>query len=103
MKWYVPLVEVGAEFLFQVITERAEKAAVIVTTDLPFSEWTQAVPNLRLCKALVDRITDRAHIIDTGTDSYRFRRTLEKRKGQGSGENSTTAPPPTDGGGKKST
>ena len=38
------------------------------------------IPNARLCKALVDRITDRAHIIETGTESYRFRRTLEKRK-----------------------
>jgi DNA replication protein DnaC len=77
---YVPLAEVGAEFLFQVIAERAEKAAVVVTTNLPFSEWTQVIPNARLCKALVDRITDRAHIIETGTESYRFRRTLEKRK-----------------------
>jgi len=77
---YVPLAEVGAEFLFQVIAERAEKAAVIVTTNLPFSEWTQVIPNARLCKALLDRITDRAHIIETGTDSYRFRRTVEKRK-----------------------
>ena len=100
---YVPLAEVGAEFLFQVIAERAEKAAVIVTTNLPFSEWTQVVPNPRLCKALLDRITDRAHIIETGTESYRFRRTLEKRKGQSSQANSNTAPPPTDGGGKKAT
>jgi DNA replication protein DnaC len=77
---YVPLAEVGAEFLFQVIAERAEKAAVIMTTNLPFSEWTQVIPNARLCKALLDRITDRAHIIETGSDSYRFRRTLEKRQ-----------------------
>ena len=77
---YVPFAEVGAELLFQVIAERAEKAAVIVTTNLPFSEWTQVIPNARLCKALVDRITDRAHIIETGTESYRFRGTLEKRK-----------------------
>jgi DNA replication protein DnaC len=79
---YVPLAEIGAEFLFQVIAERAEKAAVIVTTNLPFSEWTQVIPNTRLCKALIDRITDRANIIETGTESYRFRRTLEKRKGK---------------------
>src|SRR5215468_812277 len=38
---YVPLAEVGAELVFQVIAERAEKAAVIVTTNLPFSEWPQ--------------------------------------------------------------
>jgi DNA replication protein DnaC len=77
---YVPMAEMGAEFLFQVVAERAEKAAVILTTNLPFSEWTQVVPNARLCKALLDRITDRAHIIETGTESYRFRRTIEKRK-----------------------
>ena len=77
---YVPLAEVGAEFLFQVVAERAEKAAVILTTNLPFSEWTQVIPNARLCKALLDRITDRAHILETGTESYRFRRTAEKHK-----------------------
>jgi DNA replication protein DnaC len=100
---YVPLAEVGAEFLFQVIAERAEKAAVIVTTNLPFSEWTQVIPNARLCKALIDRITDRANIIETGTDSYRFRRTLEKRKGRNPEPNNITAPPPLSGGGKKET
>jgi DNA replication protein DnaC len=77
---YVPLAEVGAELLFQVIAERAEKAAVLLTTNLPFSEWTQVIPNARLCKALLDRVTDRAHIIETGTDSYRFRRTLERHQ-----------------------
>ncbi len=89
---YVPLAEVGAELLFQVVAERAEKAAVIVTTNLPFSEWTQVIPNARLCKALLDRITDRAHIIETGTASYRFRRTLEKRRSGTSAVNTTTAP-----------
>jgi DNA replication protein DnaC len=80
---YVPLAEVGAEFLFQVIADRAEKAAVILTTNLPFSEWTQVIPNARLCKALLDRVTDRAHIIETGTESYRFRRTIDKHKRKG--------------------
>ena len=69
---YVPLADIGAEFLFQVISERAERAAIIVTTNLPFSEWTTVFPNPRLCKALLDRITDRAHIIETGTESFRF-------------------------------
>jgi DNA replication protein DnaC len=82
---YVPMADLGAEFLFQVIAERAEKAAVILTTNLPFSEWTQVIPNARLCKALLDRITDRAHIIETGTDSYRFRRTMEKGKSKKAG------------------
>lgn len=77
---YVPLADVGAEFLFQVISERAERAALVVTTNLPFSEWTTVFPNPRLCKALLDRVTDRAHIIETGTESFRFRRTMERRK-----------------------
>ena len=77
---YVPLADVGAEFLFQVISDRAEKAALIVTTNLPFAEWTTVFPNPRLCKALLDRVTDRAHIIETGTESFRFKRTMERRK-----------------------
>lgn len=77
---YVPLADVGAELIFQVIADRAEQAAVILTTNLPFSEWTQVIPNPRLCKALLDRITDRAHIIETGTESYRFRRTLGQQR-----------------------
>lgn len=77
---YVPFAQGGAELLFQVISERAERTAWIITTNLPFSEWTQVFPNARLGKALLDRLTDRAHIIDTGTDSYRFKRTLASRK-----------------------
>ena len=64
-----------------IIAGRAERAAVIITTNLPFSEWTTMFPNARLCKAMLDRLTDQAHIIETGTESYRFRRTLEKKKG----------------------
>ena len=79
---YVPFAQVGAELLFQVISDRAERATLVITTNLPFSEWTQVFPSARLCKALLDRITDRAHIIETGTDSYRFKRTVQsKRKG----------------------
>ena len=74
------LAEAGADMLFQVIAGRAEKAAVVITTNLPFSEWTSVFPNTRLCKAMVDRLTDRAHIIDTGDESYRFRRSLDKKQ-----------------------
>jgi DNA replication protein DnaC len=76
---YVPLAETVCELMFQVIADRAEKAAVIVTTNLPFSELSQVIPNPRLCKALFDRLTDSAHIITTGTDSYLFRRTTAQR------------------------
>ncbi len=77
---YVAMPEAAAECLFQVIAGRAEAAAVIVTTNLPFSEWTTMFPNARLCKAMLDRLTDQAHIIETGSESYRFRRTMEKKK-----------------------
>ena len=80
---YVAMPESAAELLFQVIAGRAERAAVIVTTNLPFSEWTTMFPNARLCKAMLDRLTDQAHIIETGSESYRFRRTLEKKRGKG--------------------
>ena len=80
---YVAVADLGAELLFQLIAERAEKATVIATTNLAFSEWTTVFSNARLCKALLDRLTDRAHIIDTGTESYRFRRTLEQRQAKG--------------------
>ena len=78
---YVAMPESAVELLFQVISGRAERAAVIVTTNLPFSEWNTMFPNARLCKAMLDRLTDQAHIIDTGKESYRFRRTLERKKG----------------------
>jgi DNA replication protein DnaC len=76
---YVPLMEMGAELMFQIIADRAEKAALIVTTNLPFSEWGQVFPNPRLCGAVLDRVTDQAHIIETGGESYRFKRSLAKR------------------------
>jgi DNA replication protein DnaC len=78
---YVAMPESAVELLFQVISGRAERAAVIVTTNLPFSEWNTMFPNARLCKAMLDRLTDQAHIIDTGKESYRLRRTLENKKG----------------------
>ena len=79
---YVVMPDAAAELLFQVIAGRAERAAVIVTTNLPFSEWTTKFPNTRLCKAMLDRLTDQAHIIETGDESYRFRRTLAKKGGK---------------------
>jgi DNA replication protein DnaC len=65
--------------LFQAVSGRAERASVVITTNLPFPEWTKVLTNARLFKALLDRLTDRAHIIETGSGSFRFRRTLERR------------------------
>ena len=79
---YVVMPDAAAELLFQVIAGRAEQAALIVTTNLPFSEWPTKIPNARLCKAMLDRLTDRAHIIETGTESYRFRRTMARKGGK---------------------
>jgi len=77
---YVPFSETSSELLFQVLAERAERKSILLTTNLPFSEWTKVFPNPRLCKALLDRITDRAHIIETGEDSFRFRRSMNNKK-----------------------
>jgi DNA replication protein DnaC len=78
---YVPLSKADSELLFQVISQRQERLPIIITTNLPFSEWTNIFPDHRLCKALIDRITYRAHIIETGEKSNRFEETVKKHKG----------------------
>lgn len=78
---FVPLSSAGAELVFQVISERCETASIIVTTNLPFAEWTKVFTDGRLCKAVVDRVTYRSHIIDTGDTSIRFEESLNRRKG----------------------
>ena len=75
---YVPLSRADAEIVFRVLGERHERRPIIVTTNLPFSEWTTMFPDPRLCRALVDRITNKAHIIETGTESQRLGDTLAK-------------------------
>lgn len=73
---YLPLNKIDAELLFQVLSQRHERGSTIVTTNLPFGEWTSIFSDHRLCKALLDRLTHRAHIIDTGKDSMRFAETM---------------------------
>jgi hypothetical protein len=63
----------GAELLFQIITEREERASIAIGTNLPFSEWGTVFPDPRLVAAIVDRVTFNAHILETGTQSYRLR------------------------------
>jgi DNA replication protein DnaC len=75
---YLRLPDGAAELVFQVLSERHERGSLIVTTNLPFGEWTKVFPDARLAKAVVDRLTHRAHIIDTGTESWRFRHGLHK-------------------------
>jgi DNA replication protein DnaC len=80
---YLPLSVSDAELLFRVLGERQERRPILVTTNLPFSEWTSMFPDPRLCRAVVDRLTHRAHIIDTGLNSIRLSETLARvgRKG----------------------
>jgi len=65
-----------------IITEREERASVAIATNLPFSEWGTVFPDPRLVAAIVDRVTFNAHIIETGTQSYRLRtsKTSTRRK-----------------------
>lgn len=72
---YLHLDARGAELLFQIVTEREERAAIAVASNSPFSEWGTVFTDPRLAAAVVDRITYRAHIIETGTNSYRLAQT----------------------------
>ena len=74
---YMELDKRGAELLFQVLTEREEKASVAIATNQPFSEWTRTFTDPRLCAAIVDRLTFHGTIIETGTDSYRLAHTRQ--------------------------
>jgi DNA replication protein DnaC len=76
---YVKVDPRGAELLFQVLTEREERASVAVASNHPFSEWGQTFADPRLAAAVVDRMTFHAHIIETGTDSYRLRASRAKK------------------------
>lgn len=79
---YLPLARSDAELLFRVLGERTERLPVIITTNLRFSEWTTMFPDPRLCRAILDRLTHRAHIIETGEDSIRLKEALA-RQGRG--------------------
>ena len=71
----------AAELVFQVISERHERGALALTTNLPFGKWTKVFPDPRLAKAVVvSRVTHRAHIIETGSESWRFRHRLGPAK-----------------------
>jgi DNA replication protein DnaC len=72
---YMELDKRGAELLFQVLTDREEKASVAIASNDAFSGWTKTFTDPRLCAAIVDRLTFGGNIIQTGTDSYRLART----------------------------
>ena len=69
---FVPLSKTGAELLFDVFSQRHERGATIVTSNLPFDEWTDVFGNQRLTGALLDRLTHHAHVLTCNGDSYRL-------------------------------
>ena len=66
-----------SELLFKVISDRSEKGSTIVTTNLPFSKWTDLFENTTMVAALIDRLTFRSHVLDMNGESYRLRSSLQ--------------------------
>ena len=68
-----------SELLFKVISDRSEKASTIVTTNLPFSKWTDLFENTTMVAALIDRLTFRSHVLDMNGNSYRLKATIKEK------------------------
>jgi len=83
---YVPFSKAGAELLFEVVSRAYERHSLIVTTNLPFEQWTEVMGSERLTGALLDRLTHRVHIIEANGESYRLS-DAKKRTKQGKTEN----------------
>ena len=79
---YVPTSKVGAELLFDVISTAYERTSVVVTTNLPFEQWTEVLGSERLVGATLDRLTHRCHILEATGESYRLR-DAQRRQGPG--------------------
>lgn len=68
----MPLSPTGAEFLFEVFSQRYERGSAIVTSNLPFQDWTSVLGSERLTGVLLDRLTHHVHILTMNGDSYRL-------------------------------
>jgi DNA replication protein DnaC len=77
---YVPASKAGAELLFDVIATAYERSSVILTTNLPFENWTEVLGNERLTGAALDRLTHRCHILETSGESYRLQDAKRRRR-----------------------
>ena len=77
---YVPLSSTGAELLFDVFSQRHERSSTIVTSNLPFEEWTSVLGSERLTGALLDRLTHHVHILSMNGDSYRLAQSTARRR-----------------------
>lgn len=76
---FVPLSKTGAEMLFEVFSQRYERGSTLVTSNLPFAEWTEVLGSERLTGALLDRLTHHVHILEMNGDSYRLKDSKRKR------------------------
>ncbi len=74
---FVPLSRIGAELLFEVFSQRYARGSIMVTTNLPFDEWTEVFGSERLTGALLDRLTHHVHILEMNGESYRLKRSRE--------------------------
>jgi DNA replication protein DnaC len=86
---YVPFSKAGAELLFEVVSRAYERTSLLVTTNLPFENWTEVMGNERLTGALLDRLTHRIHILEANGESYRLRDSKRRLKHQRSGKHQT--------------
>ena len=77
---YVPLSQTGAELLFEVFSQRYERGSTIVTSNLPFDEWTGVFASERLTGALLDRLTHHVHILEMNGDSYRLKQSKQRQR-----------------------
>ena len=73
----MPLSRTGAELLFEVFSQRYERGSIMVTTNLPFDEWTEVFGSERLTGALLDLLTHHVHILEMNGDSYRLKHSRE--------------------------
>ena len=77
---YVPLSPTGAELLFEVFSQRYERGSTIVTSNLPFEDWTSVFASERLTGALLDRLTHHGHILEMNGDSYRLKQSKGRKR-----------------------
>ncbi|OSM05948.1 IS21-like element helper ATPase IstB [Magnetofaba australis] len=77
---FVPLSKTGAELLFEVISQRYEQGSVMVTSNLPFEEWTEIFGSERLTGALLDRLTHHVHILEMNGESYRLNQSKRQKR-----------------------
>jgi DNA replication protein DnaC len=77
---FVPLSKTGAELLFEIISQSYERGSIMITSNLPFDEWTETFGTERLTGALLDRLTHHVHILEMNGDSYRLKQSRKSQK-----------------------